>query len=145
MLAGDADRDRTVNVLKDAFTDGRLTQAEYEERIDRAYQARTYRELDLLIGDVPRPVPRTFAPAAPPRTNNYAIASLACGIAGTFLVVPAFPAVVLGHMARRQIRRTGEQGDGLAVGGLVLGYVVSAAAVAFVALIVVLVAIASNS
>jgi hypothetical protein len=139
MLAGDADRDRTVNVLKDAFADGRLTQSEYEERVGRAYQARTYQELDLLTGDVPRPAPFGFAPAVPPRTDPYAIASLACGIAGTFLVVPALPAVVLGHMARSRIRRTGDQGDGLAVGGLVLGYVVSAAVVAFVALIVLLV------
>jgi hypothetical protein len=32
------------------------------------------------------------------------------------------PAIVFGHMARSQIRRTGEQGDGLAVAGLVLGW-----------------------
>ena len=31
-------------------------------------------------------------------------------------------AIVLGHSARRRIRQTGERGDGLAVAGLVLGY-----------------------
>lgn len=30
--------------------------------------------------------------------------------------------VILGHLARAQIRRTGETGDGMAVAGLVLGY-----------------------
>jgi hypothetical protein len=31
--------------------------------------------------------------------------------------------IVFGHMARRQIRRTGEGGAGLATAGLVLGYI----------------------
>ena len=30
--------------------------------------------------------------------------------------------MVCGHIARRQIRQTAERGDGLATGGLVLGY-----------------------
>ena len=33
------------------------------------------------------------------------------------------PAIVLGHVARHQIKRTGEQGAGLALAGLVLGWV----------------------
>jgi hypothetical protein len=33
------------------------------------------------------------------------------------------PAIILGHMARRQIRKSGEQGDGMALAGLILGYV----------------------
>jgi len=32
-------------------------------------------------------------------------------------------AVVTGHIARRQIRRTGEQGAGFALAGLILGYI----------------------
>lgn len=32
------------------------------------------------------------------------------------------PAVVLGHMAQSEIRRTGEAGDGMALTGLVLGW-----------------------
>lgn len=142
MLAGDADRDRSADVLKDAFVDGRLTREEYEDRIERVLGARTYHELDLLTADVPRPAP-PFRPAKPGRTNSYAVASLACGIAGTFLAVPAVPAVVLGHMARRQIRRTGEDGDSMAVGGLVLGYTVCAAALAFIGLVVAIFAVAA--
>jgi uncharacterized membrane protein len=150
MLAGDADREQAADLLKEAFAEGRLTQAEYEERIGRVYQARTYGDLDVVTGDVPRPrqpvqVPQPFWPyQPPPRTNGYAVASLVCGIAGTVIGLPAVPAVVLGHMARRRIRETGEQGDGLAVAGLVLGYVVTALMAAVIALIVVLVAVAAH-
>jgi hypothetical protein len=62
-------------------------------------------------------------PARP--TNSLAIVSLAAGIA-SFVVVPvigAVVAVITGHMARGQIRRTGQDGNGLAVAGLILGYV----------------------
>jgi uncharacterized protein DUF4190 len=61
--------------------------------------------------------------AAAPPTNGLAIAALVCGIA-TFVVGLTFvPAIICGHLARRQIRRTGERGDGMALGGLILGYV----------------------
>jgi hypothetical protein len=60
---------------------------------------------------------------AAPRTNGLAVAALVCGIA-TFVIGLTFvPAIVCGHLARRQIRRTGERGDGMALGGLILGYV----------------------
>lgn len=56
------------------------------------------------------------------RTNQLAIAALVCGI-GQFAFPLAFiAAIILGHKARRQIRRTGEDGYGLATAGLVLGY-----------------------
>ena len=71
---------------------------------------------------MPRPAaPATVTPSA--RTNGLAIASLGCGIA-QFALGPlaTIPAIVLGHMARSQIRRTGEQGAGLALAGLILGW-----------------------
>jgi hypothetical protein len=137
MLAGDADRERAVETLKDAFTEGRLTQGEYEDRIGLAFQARTSGELSALTQDVPRP-PMPLPPG-PPRTNSKAVGALVCGVSGVFVGVTAIPAIVLGHMARREIRRTGEQGDGLAVGGLVLGYVVTIVMVVAVALMVALI------
>jgi hypothetical protein len=61
-------------------------------------------------------------PPAPP-TNGLAIASLVCGV-GAFIIGLSFiPAIICGHIARGQIRRTGEQGGGLALAGLILGYV----------------------
>src|SRR5260221_6490658 len=49
--------------------------------------------------------------------------SLICALAQPFMGVTTIPAIILGHMARGQIRRTGEDGDGLATAGLVLGWV----------------------
>lgn len=61
----------------------------------------------------------------PPPTNTLALVSLVAGIASYVLVpfVGALVAVITGHMARAQIRQTGESGSGLALAGLILGYV----------------------
>jgi hypothetical protein len=57
-------------------------------------------------------------------TNGLAIASLVCGIVGCFWIT-AIVAVVLGFIARNQIRESGgmQQGDGLALAGIILGFV----------------------
>ena len=61
---------------------------------------------------------------APAGNNALAIASLVCGVAQVMLwPLATIPAVVLGHVARHQIRRTGEQGAGLALAGLILGWI----------------------
>jgi hypothetical protein len=59
-----------------------------------------------------------------PRTNSAAVASLVFGIISWFLCpfVGGLLAVIFGHVARGQIRRSGESGGGLAVAGLILGY-----------------------
>ena len=64
------------------------------------------------------------------RTNSLAVASLVTGIISWFMcpVLGGVLAVIFGHVARGQIRRTGESGSGLAVAGLVLGYAHLAAA-----------------
>ena len=62
-------------------------------------------------------------PVLAPRTNGMAIAALACGIGGFFVFPASIAAVVLGHIARREIRQTGEAGSGMATVGLVLGYI----------------------
>jgi hypothetical protein len=57
-------------------------------------------------------------------TNGLAIAALCCGIgfviAGPFASIPA---VILGFMSLGQIQRTGEDGRGMAMTGVVLGFV----------------------
>jgi hypothetical protein len=65
-----------------------------------------------------------YAPARP-GTNGLAVASFVCGLA-FFCGITAPAAVVLGHVALSQIKRTGESGRGLAIAGLVLGYLVIA-------------------
>ncbi len=72
-------------------------------------------------------------------TNTLAIVSLVFGILGwSFLpLVGALVAIVTGHLARGEIRRAAErpQGDGMAVAGLVLGYLALVSAVVFLAVI----------
>jgi hypothetical protein len=60
-----------------------------------------------------------------PRTNSSAVASLVFGIMSWFLcpLLGGVLAVIFGHVARGQIRRTGEGGGGMATAGLVLGYI----------------------
>ena len=53
LRASDADRERTVALLRDHAVEGRLTLEEFTARIDRAYTARTHDELDELARDLP--------------------------------------------------------------------------------------------
>jgi len=59
------------------------------------------------------------------RTNSLAIASLVCSLAGLVTCISAPVGIVLGHIAKRQIRQTGEQGEGLANAGLWVGYILT--------------------
>jgi hypothetical protein len=128
MRAASADRERAVDVLKAGFAEGRLTQEEYNERMGRAYAARTYGELAALTADLPAgavpavwPVPVYQPPVT--TTNSLARASLVLGVAEFFTMgLTAIPAIICGHMAKREMRQTGQRGDGLATSGLVLGY-----------------------
>jgi hypothetical protein len=53
MLASNTDRDRAIDVLRAGFAEGRLTQAEFEERVERVQEARTYDQLADLTCDLP--------------------------------------------------------------------------------------------
>jgi Domain of unknown function (DUF1707)/Domain of unknown function (DUF4190) len=126
--AADADREKTIDMLNDAFAEGRLTKEELAARAERAYGAQTYGDLAAVTADLPAwppgnlrspgpdgPAPR---PGAPDRTNRLAIAALVCGL------IPGLPqlaAVILGIEALRQIRRSGERGTALAMAGAALG------------------------
>ena len=91
-----------------------------------------------VIPSAPYPPPPAYpyppsygAPYAAPmpyqRANGFAITSLVCGILG-FCAGGAFaaiPAIVFGHIALAQINQLGgmEQGRGMAIAGLVMGYI----------------------
>lgn len=83
------------------------------------------------------PVPPV--PYAGPPTNTLAIASLV----SAFVCMPL--GVVFGHISLAQIKRTGEQGRGLAIAGLVIGYLLSAAAVVMLVLTLLLVRVAQDA
>jgi hypothetical protein len=68
MRAGDADRERVVERLRTALEEGRLELHEFDERLQRAYAAKTYGDLDALLTDLPLAaplVPKGSAPVGP--------------------------------------------------------------------------------
>jgi hypothetical protein len=78
LRAADADRAAVATQLGDQMSAGRLTVAEYDERLTRAYAARTYGELEALTADLPRPAARPAAPAPAARPAVHG----ACGWSG---------------------------------------------------------------
>jgi hypothetical protein len=129
MRASTADRERTVDVLKAAFAEGRLTQDEFEQRAGQAFSSRTYAELaeitaDLPVGQVGIMVPqlRGYQPPPPSRPmNRMAVASLVIAL------MPVIPllAVFTGLIAHGQIQERGERGAGFATAGILIGGLVS--------------------
>ncbi|WP_190394444.1 DUF1707 SHOCT-like domain-containing protein [Nocardiopsis quinghaiensis] len=53
MRVSDAERDQAAEVLRDAAAEGRITFDELDERLDAAYAARTYADLEPVTSDLP--------------------------------------------------------------------------------------------
>ena len=80
----------------------------------------------------------------PPKTNGMAIASLVLSLVGLvpcfwFLPVPALLGVIFGHVAMSQLKKAGPaaKGKGLAVAGLIIGYVLLVGGLGLLALSIV--------
>jgi hypothetical protein len=73
-----------------------------------------------LYADTERKWQQQFHPPQP--TNGLAVAALVLGIVWAFWIGSAL-AIVFGHVALGQIRQRNQSGKGMAVAGLVLGYV----------------------
>ena len=108
-LAGSADRERTVGVLRAAFTEGRLTQDELDDRVARAYTARTYSDLWALVADLPAgplpypgglPYPQ-MSPAVPtsaePDTSWHSAAALVITALVIFTLAALVTAIATAH------------------------------------------------
>src|SRR4051794_33451164 len=133
LRASDGDRELAVERLRKAAMDGRIDADELEERLGAAYAARWTSDLERLTADVmPRPVypapmppPLAYPPSPPPTktTNGLAVASLVASVVW-FAWLGSICGVIFGHVALHQIKRSeGRQnGYGLAVAGLAIGY-----------------------
>jgi type IV pilus assembly protein PilA len=89
----------------------------------------------------PPPLPAPGAPIAT-ETSGLAVGSLICGI--LFFILPtAIAAIVMGHVSRAAIRRSGgrKTGEGMALAGLILGYI----GVAIIPIVLIIAAIAIPS
>jgi hypothetical protein len=75
-------------------------------------------------GYQPAPTPPGYGYPPQRRTNSMAIAAMIVSLASLFTCpVVGAVGIYLGNRARAEIRRTGEEGDGMAVAGVVVGWV----------------------
>lgn len=75
-----ADREKVAEMLRDAAGDGRLDMEELEERLESAFNAKTYGELEPLVADLPttrkpQPMSSTGVGGVPTSTRSQAILS----------------------------------------------------------------------
>jgi hypothetical protein len=84
-----------------------------------------------------------YSQGKPPGTNGKAIAALVTAVGGLVLCgLPSIAGIILGIIAMRETKRTGQDGYGLALAGLIIGSVVVVLGILY---IVFLVVIAANS
>jgi Domain of unknown function (DUF1707) len=74
MRSSHADREQAIEVLKDAFAQGRLDKDELDARVGHAFASRTYAQLAAVTADIP---------AAPAVAEPVAVAPVATGQAST--------------------------------------------------------------
>lgn len=97
--AGDREREQTANDLGRALSQGYLTMAEYEQRLQSAFQAPTTGELRHLVADLPLPRLRRNDPrrrAAQLKAARLSVRlHLAAYLAGSLLMLGIWLAVGL--------------------------------------------------
>jgi hypothetical protein len=69
LRVSDAERAEVADLLSKHYGDGRLDQAEFEQRMDLAMHAKTYGDLDGLFADLPQP--EHTEPGGPPAPGHY--------------------------------------------------------------------------
>ncbi len=93
-------------------------------------------ESPVIAGNFEVPGPDPTQPARKPLTgmSPRAIGALVCGLFSfLFSIFTAIPAIVLGHLALREIKRNpGRKGRGLALTGLIIGYFITLLTIALV-------------
>lgn len=87
-----------------------------------------------------------YAPARPVGTNGKAIAALVTSVAGlAFCGLPSIVGLVLGVLAMRETKRTGQEGHGLALAGVIVGALSIVGWLLYVVIIIFAVAATSTS
>ena len=106
LRASDADRERVATLLRDHCAAGRLSFDELDERLGQAYAGRTYRDLLVLMTDLPRAgMPAVGAhPAQRPSSGRAAGAIFVWALAAMMLVPAVF--AVVGAIAMAAVAMT---------------------------------------
>lgn len=89
LRVSDADRERAAAQLQRACADGRLTADELDERLQRAFAARTVGDLQALLADLPAPLSSTVAGRVRGRPPMTVVA--AAGVALVVVIGVAWP------------------------------------------------------
>ncbi|MFF3662771.1 DUF1707 SHOCT-like domain-containing protein [Streptomyces olivochromogenes] len=97
LRASDAERDQAEAQLQHHYAVGRLTLPELEERVVAAYEARTRKQLDALLRDLPREVE---IPASPIRVVDSRLLIV-------LLCVSPPAALIYWLISQRSVRRRG--------------------------------------
>ena len=89
---GDAERDGAMAQLRDHFVAGRLTFDELTDRIDAALTAKTQRQIDGLMADLPRPpkVARAEVPVPAPDPGRFLVFAMLLFALATWILIMAW-------------------------------------------------------
>ena len=96
LRASAAEREQTIEMLKAAFVQDRITKDELDQRIGKVLASRTYGDLNILTADIPGAVirARPAVPARPPDVSRTKlIRRTSVAVAGTGFVLAEVVAV----------------------------------------------------
>jgi Domain of unknown function (DUF1707) len=88
LRASDADREQIAERLRKATGEGRLLAEELEERLESAFTARTYGELDAVVADLPGATVRRRERPRPPALSAVHVIAL-------FILAPVILSLML--------------------------------------------------
>ncbi|MEV0215158.1 DUF4190 domain-containing protein [Micromonospora sp. NPDC050695] len=78
----------------------------------------------------------------PPKTNGLAIAALVLALVGFASCITAPVGAILGHVAQKQIRLSGEGGEGMAKAAIIIGWILTALLVLLIIFYIVVIVLA---
>ena len=91
---GDAERDAALTQLREHFVAGRLTFDELTDRIDAALAAKTQRQIDRVMADLPQPSrvsrPEPAWPAEAPEPGRFLVFALLLFAMATWILILAW-------------------------------------------------------
>lgn len=91
LRASHGDREHVIDVLKDAFAQGRLTRDELDVRVGRTLASRTYADLTVLTADLPAGQVRPRGPVSATAARGPArpVVSIAAKLGACLAIGPA--------------------------------------------------------
>ena len=96
LRVSDADRDRALSELSEAFQAGRITADEFDQRSGQALRARTGKELTALLADLPLQHAPTVRTAVPEPADHVLAVRRIMGVSAIAATVLSLAAVTNG-------------------------------------------------